>query len=113
MPKSSKPNRRAYIADARAMLARAEQIIDLLRTRYVCENWKLDEEAAERMLQYFRHRAAGAPDDDQEFQAVVAFSGTHGQSLDWIVMGNPGGMICGAAARSAQAAALGLHLVGE
>ena len=34
-----------------------------------------------------------------------AFCGEHGQSLDWIVRGDPGGMICNAAARSARTAA--------
>jgi hypothetical protein len=97
----------------RAMLARAEQIIDLLRTRYVRQDWKLDEEAAERMLQYFRHCAAGVSVHGREWMAVVTFCGEHGQSLDWIVMGNPGGMICGGAAHSARTAALGLHSVGE
>jgi hypothetical protein len=35
------------------MLARSEQIIDLLRTRYVCQNWKLDEKAATRYAAIF------------------------------------------------------------
>ena len=46
------------LASAQAMLARAEQTIDVLRTRYVCEGWKLDEEAASRTLRYFQRRAA-------------------------------------------------------
>jgi hypothetical protein len=97
------------IADARAMLARTEQAIDVLRTCVVCEGWHgngLNEEAASRTLQYLRRIAAGAPEDDQEWEAACAFFYDHGQSLDWIVMGNPGGMICGAAARSPRAAAL-------
>jgi hypothetical protein len=53
-----------------------------------------------------RRTAAGAPEDDQEWEAACAFFYDYGQSLDWIVMGNPGGMICGAAARSPRAAAL-------
>ena len=89
------------LGNARAILARAEQVVDdVLRTRYVCQCWKLDEEAAARMLRYFRRKAAGAPDNDQEWQAVVAFCGEHGQSLDWIVQGDPAGMICSAAART-------------
>jgi hypothetical protein len=90
----------ASLGNARAILARAEQVVDVLRTRYVCQCWKLDEEAAARMLRYFRRKAAGAPDNDEEWQAVVAFCGEHGQSLDWIVQGDPAGMICSAAARS-------------
>jgi hypothetical protein len=49
---------------------------------------------------------AGAPEDDQEWEAACAFFYDHGQSLDWIVMGDPGGMICRGAARSARAAGL-------
>jgi hypothetical protein len=96
--------------DHRAILARAEQVVDLLRTRYVCEGWHekgLDEPAAERMLQYFCRQADGdgAPEDDQdpEWEAALAFFFDHGQSLDWIMLGNPGGMITGAAACSARA----------
>jgi hypothetical protein len=37
-----------------AILARAEEVVDLLRTRYVREGWKIDETAAERALEYFR-----------------------------------------------------------
>jgi hypothetical protein len=83
-------------------LKRAEQVIDLLRTRYVCHGWKIDEQAAERVLAYFR---AGAPDDDS-FGPVVDFFGRHGQSLDWVFLGDPGGMICKGAAHSKQAASL-------
>jgi hypothetical protein len=75
---------------------------------YVCEGWHgkgLDEPAAERMLQYFRRQADGAPEDDQdpEWEAAIAFFLDHGQCLDWIFFGDPGGMITGAVARSARA----------
>jgi hypothetical protein len=67
----------------------------------------LDEPAAERMLQYFRALANGvpddAPDDDPEWEAVLAFLFNHGQSIDWVMLGNPGGMICAMAERSARA----------
>jgi hypothetical protein len=59
------------LGNARAILARAEQVVDVLRTRYVCQCWKLDEEAAARMLRYFRRKAAGAPDNDEVL--VVAY----------------------------------------
>jgi hypothetical protein len=94
--------------DHHAILARAEQMIDLLRTCYICDGWHgkgLDEVAAERMLQYFRRLADGAPEDDQdpEWEAAVAFVGDHGQSLDWILLGDPSGLICLGAAHSARA----------
>ena len=87
--------------DPAAMLARAEQMVDLLRTRYIREGWKVDEEGAERTLRYFRRIAAGGPDDDWEWETVVNFISNHGQSLDWIIRGDHGGMICMLAARSA------------
>jgi hypothetical protein len=43
------------------------------------------------------------PSGKTQWEAALAFFFDHGQSLDWILVGNPGGMICGAAARSARA----------
>ena len=84
--------------DHHAILARVEQIIDLLRTCHVCDGWKLDEEGAERTLRYFRHCADGSQDDNHEFTAASAFLYRNGQSLDWVILGDPRGMICRAAA---------------
>lgn len=101
--------------DHQAILARAEQVIDVLRNCVVCHGWHdhrkgLDEEAAERTLEYLRRCAACAPQDDdekdaEEWAVASEFFIDHGQSLDWIVRGDPGGMICGGAANSARAAA--------
>jgi hypothetical protein len=80
--------------DYRAMLARVEQMIETLRTRYVCSRWRLDEKAAARTLKYFRRLAADPPlddyddDDYQEWEVVCAFISDHAQSLDWIIHGN-------------------------
>jgi hypothetical protein len=86
---------------AAAQLARAEQMVDLLRTRYVSEGWheawRSDEAAAGRMLQFFRRALEGHPDDDDEFQHVCDFVFRHGQSLDWILDGKIDGLICGVA----------------
>jgi hypothetical protein len=93
--------------DYSAALARAEQMIETLRSSVVCDGWHghgLDEELAARMLAYFRQLAAGGPEDDDEFDAVLDFVDGHGQSLDWIFRGDAGGMICGSAARSPRAA---------
>jgi hypothetical protein len=92
--------------DAAAALGRAEFMIERLRTRYVCEGWHgrgLDEDAAARALAYFRNWSAGGPDDVDEWMFVVRFLGDHGQSIDWIVLGDPGGMICEGASRSLRA----------
>ena len=50
--------------DPAARLARMEQAIDVLRTSYVCQGWKLDEAAADRALDYFRK---GCPDNDDHW----------------------------------------------
>jgi hypothetical protein len=91
------------VVDYSAMLTRAEYCVECLRTRYVGDGWKIDEEAAKRTLQYFRSQAEGQPENDEEWQAAVAFIGSHGQSLDWILRGEPGVMICRAAASSDRA----------
>lgn len=74
-----------------AILARAEEVVDLLRTRYVREGWKIDEVAAERALEYFRNCAADGSDDDEPRVAALEFLSSHGQSLDWVFDGKPGG----------------------
>jgi hypothetical protein len=88
------------LIDHRAILARAEQIIDLLRTCHVREGWRLDEEGAERTLRYFRRMAKGGRDNNREYTAAREFLYRNGQSLDWVISGDPRGMICGAAAQS-------------
>jgi hypothetical protein len=78
------------------MVARAEYVIDTLRTRYVHQGRKFDEEAAQRALNALRF---GKTKGD-----ALTFFSHHGQSLNWIVLGDPAGMICGMAAQSEQAA---------
>lgn len=98
--------------DPKAALARLEQVIDILRTRHVRDGWHdgggLDEAAAARALAYFR---AGCPEEtDQDFverDAATDFIFSHGQSLDWIIDGDPVGLICRAAKHSARAQSLG------
>jgi hypothetical protein len=93
--------------DFTAMLGRAEFVIECLRTRYITEGWHgrgLDEDAAARTLAYFRNRSAGGPDDVDEWMVAVNFIGDHGQSIDWVVLGDPGGLICKAAKHSERAA---------
>ncbi|MCC8937561.1 hypothetical protein H8A99_14035 [Bradyrhizobium sp. Arg68] len=48
----------APVIDNEAVLARVEQIIDFLRTRYVREGWKMDEQGAALTLEYFRRRGS-------------------------------------------------------
>jgi hypothetical protein len=91
---------------------RLEEMIDTLRTCVVCDGWHpngLDEAAAARALAYFR---AGFPEesaeDFAERKAMGDFVRSHGQSLDWIIEGDPGGLICRAAAHSRRAQSLAL-----
>lgn len=90
----------------KAILARVEQIVDFLRTRYVREGWKIDEDQAARALDYFRRCVHGPAfkDEDEDtaayHQGPLEFFRSHGQSLDWVHDGNPGGLICGAAHHS-------------
>jgi hypothetical protein len=81
------------VADYSAMLKRAEYCIECLRTRYICDGCKVHEEGAERVLRYFRSQAAGEPDNAEEWQAIIDFFCSHGQSLDWILSGDPCGLI--------------------
>jgi hypothetical protein len=82
---------------AAASLARLERVLEMLRTCYVCDGFKMDEDGAERALRYFR---AGCPDDDEEWTATLRFLGSHNISTDWVLAGDAGVMICQAAARS-------------
>jgi hypothetical protein len=84
-----------------AQLARLEQAVDVLRTRYVCEGWAIDEAGAERALAYFRK---GCPDDDEEWGSALFFMVSHGLSAGWIITGDPYAMIALRASQSKQAA---------
>jgi hypothetical protein len=97
--------------DHKAILARVEEITDVLRTKYVSAGWKIDEDGAERAVAYFRRHVEGPPfkDEDEdtiEYHRAIEFLGSHGQSLDWIHDGNPGGMICRLAKHSQRASVL-------
>jgi hypothetical protein len=95
--------------DPHSALARLEHVIHVLRNCYIYEGWKLDEEGAEHALKYFRRTAARGRwnDEDHEAEQIAAFDFLfrHGQSLDWIIGGDPGGMIAHGAALDRIAAA--------
>jgi hypothetical protein len=84
--------------------ARMEQIVELLRTCYVREGWKIDDEAAERALAFARQYAKDGSETDEGHQAAIDFVGSHGQSLDWVFCGDVGGMVCRLAKHSERAA---------
>lgn len=56
--------------DWQSILGRAEQIVEVLRTRVIHDRWRMDEESergAEQLLRYCRRMAAGREDDDREW----------------------------------------------
>jgi hypothetical protein len=82
--------------DSRAVatVKRAEEVVDLLRTRYIRKGWKIDDAAAERALAFCRRYAADGSESDDESEAAMDFFRSHGQSLDWVFDGDIGGLIC-------------------
>jgi hypothetical protein len=96
------------VVDHKGILARVEQIVDVLRTRYVCEGWEMDEAGAAHALIYFRRHVEGPPfrnedEDTAAYHQALEFFRSHGQNLDWIHDGNPDGLICGLAKGSPRA----------
>jgi hypothetical protein len=84
-------------SDRAAILARAEQVVELLRSRYICEGWHLDEVRAVDFLESVR-RLDFTGADNEEITTIVGWAADHGQSVDWIIRGDVAGMICSAAA---------------
>jgi hypothetical protein len=85
-------------------LERIEFIVRTLRESFVREGWKLNEPDAARVIRYFRRMAEGKPEleFDPEGRFVSQWVSDHGQSFDWIMLGDPRSMICvGAAQRAA------------
>ncbi|UGY23551.1 hypothetical protein HU675_0037280 [Bradyrhizobium septentrionale] len=69
----------------------------------------MDERGAALTLEYFHRRVHGPAfkDEDEDtaayYQGPLEFFRSHGQSLDWVHQGNPGGLICGLAKHSSRA----------
>jgi hypothetical protein len=66
----------------------------------------MDEAGAHRALNYFRNPVVTGPgeDDDYAYWGASAFLRDHGQSLDWVLDGDVGGMISSLASHSRRAA---------
>lgn len=82
------------------MVARAEEIVRLLRTCYVCEGWELDGKRADEFLENVRRLGIKGRGREARLTHIIAWVSDHGQSLDWLFRGNVGVMVCEAAARS-------------
>jgi hypothetical protein len=76
---------------------RFDQILEILRSRSIAEGWSLDEVQAARARRYFDTRSTG------DEAAVVDFIGDHGQSLDWVLCGDPVSMVTMGASHSKRA----------
>jgi hypothetical protein len=80
------------ITTANPPLGRAQQIVETLRNYFLPSTSSLDEQAAERMLAYFRLRNVlddhDSEDEDGEVfhSDVVAFFERYNQSLDWVIL---------------------------
>jgi hypothetical protein len=98
----------AALAYPAACLTRAEYVVEMLRTGTVGRNgwqWQIDDELAERCLDYFRDWADDLPGsgEDDGWDNVEEFCDTLGQSLRWIMLDEPDAdVICQAAWASKQ-----------
>ena len=83
--------------DHTAAARRAREVVDVLCDAHVRPGWKIDEEAASRAIAWFDARARGEVSDAEplsdEGAAAFSFLGAHGQSLDWVIQGDPRGLI--------------------
>jgi hypothetical protein len=98
----------AHRSENAAALARVEQIVDVLRTRYIREGWTMDEAAAELALGHFRKPVVAGPgkDDDYGWWQARDFLVEHGQSIDWVITGRLTSLISHLAAHSPRAVRL-------
>jgi len=94
------PDTQPHIDSLQAIAARAEQLVDVLATRYVREGWAFDHDRAARFLQYVRHLDATVGNTDREGE-TIKWVLDHGQSPDWLFYGDVSDLITGQAATRA------------
>jgi len=80
------------------MVARAERIVELLSTRVIRDGWSFDTNRAARFLYCLRTFDFKDVKDGNspEFAEILDWVSDHGQSLNWILGGEPSpdSMIC-------------------
>jgi hypothetical protein len=88
--------------DRAGMIARAEQIVDLLSDRYIREGWheSFDRQRAAAFVESVR-RFDDNDGECEHFRAMLDWLHDHGQSIDWLGTGDVSSFITGAAAASA------------
>ena len=85
--------------DRKAILARAEHIVEVLSTRAIREVWSFDQARAARFLECLRTFDMN-DGDSREFAEILQWIWDHGQCLDWIFRGDLGSMIATLASNS-------------
>jgi hypothetical protein len=91
--------------DRAAIIARACELVECLGKTYVREGWKLDETRAAQFIEAVRTIDYGASECPQ-MSIIRDWAHDHGQSLDWLILGDPGVMICRAARAAAPPGAI-------
>jgi hypothetical protein len=80
------------------MVARAERVVELLSTRFIRDDWSFDKNRATRFLHCLRTLDFKDVKDGNspEFAEILDWVSDHGQSLNWILGGEPSpdSMIC-------------------
>ena len=80
------------------MVARAERVVELLSTRFIRDDWSFDKNRATRFLHCLRTFDLKDVKDGNspEFAEILDWVSDHGQSLNWILGGEPSpdSMIC-------------------
>jgi hypothetical protein len=82
--------------DRAAIVARAEEVLDVLSTRFIRDGWhdSFDKDRAASFLHAIRHMDLQAEEVDHHERQVQDWIIDHGQSFEWIFLGYPSGMIC-------------------
>ena len=85
--------------DRQAIIARAEQLVEILGDRVVCAGWHehFDQRRAAAFLDAVRREDYNAEYGDEATEIVNDWVAGHGQSFDWLYRGDPSGLICRAA----------------
>jgi hypothetical protein len=80
-----------------ATLRRLEHVVEVLANCHDRCGFVLDQDEARRALTYCQRRIAGEPEQEDD-DSLIEFIAASGQSVDWVLFGDPGVMICKLAA---------------
>ena len=81
-----------FCIDWPATLRRLEHVVAVLANCPDICGFVPDQAEAQRATAYCRRRVAGEPEDDDD--SLLEFIVASGQSVDWVLFGDPGMMIC-------------------